>query len=187
MAVTTSNLIQGPADVYTAAFGATEPADSAVGSAPSASTWTDVGGTLEGATITITQEYAELLVDQLVDTPERRLTKRDTTVSTRMAEPTLDNLAVVLNGGTVTASAGYSTYEPDDATSATQPDYWAVMLDGYAPSSLRRRMITRKVLSVEAVESAYTKEEQTTFSVTWASHYVSSAIKPFRVTDDTAA
>jgi hypothetical protein len=184
MAVTTSNLIQGPADGYVGLFGATEPADSAVGSVPSASAWTDIGGTLDGATITVTQEYAELLVDQLVDTPERRLTKREFGVSTRMAEPTLENLAYALNGGTVTASAAYKTYDPDTSTSATQVTYKAPMIDGWAPGSAkRRRFITRKALSVEAVESAFKKDEQTTWSVSWVSHYVSSAIKPFRIID----
>lgn len=183
MAVTTSNLVQGPADGYVGLFGATEPADSAVNTAPVASTWTDIGGTLEGATINVAQEYAELLVDQIVDTPERRLTKRDTSVATQMAEPTLENLAYSLNGGTVTASAAYKTYDPDASTSATQPTYKALLLDGYAPNSKRRRLIVRKVLSVEAVESAYKKDEQTTLTVTWNSHYVSSVIKPFRITD----
>lgn len=184
MAVTTSNLVQGPADGYTGLFGASEPADSAVGSTPTASTWTDIGGTLDGATVTVTQEYAELLVDQLVDTPERRLTKREFGVGTRMAEPTLANLAVALNGGTVTASASYSTYDPDTSTSATQVTYKALIVDGWAPGTAkRRRFVTRKALSIDAVESVYKKDEQTAFSVTWASHYVSSAIKPFRVID----
>lgn len=182
--VTTSNLVQGPADGYTGLFGATEPADSAVGSTPSASAWTDIGGTLDGTTITVTQEYAELMVDQIVDVPERRLTKRDMTVATRMAEPTLANFAVALNGGTVTASAAYSTYDPDVASSVTQPTYKALIVDGWAPGAAkRRRLITRKALSIEAVETVYKKDEQNAFSVTWASHYVSSAIKPFRLVD----
>ncbi|HEY6013255.1 MAG TPA: hypothetical protein VIU37_04590 [Candidatus Limnocylindrales bacterium] len=184
MATTSSNLVQGPADLYTATFGATEPADSAVASVPSASTWHDVGGTLEGTTLTVTQEYAELVVDQLVDIPERRLTKRELTVASRMAEPTLDNFILALNGGTVTASAAYSSYDPDTASSVTQPTYKALMVDGWAPgTAMRRRLITRKALSVEAIETAWKKEDQSALSVTWASHYVSSVIKPFRLVD----
>lgn len=186
MAVTTSNLIQGPGTLYTGDFGATEPADADVATAPSASAWSDVGGTLDGVTVSVTQEYAEMLVDQIVDTPERRITKRDTGITTQMAEPTLANLSVALNGGTVSASSGYTTYDPDTTTSATQPTYKAIIFDGFAPSSLQRRFVIRKALTVEAVETAYKKDEQTVFPVSMMSHYVSSAIKPFRVIDETA-
>jgi hypothetical protein len=186
MAVTTSNLIMGPGTLYFGDFGATEPADSAVASAPSASTWTDVGGTIGGVTLAVVQEYAEFEVDQLVDTPERRITKRETSLATSLAETTLENLVLSLNGGTVTASAGYSTYDPDTTTSVTQPDYHALLFDGFAPSSLRRRVLARKVLSIEGVEAPYKKDEQTVFPVKFANHFVSAAIKPMRIVDQTA-
>lgn len=191
MAVTSTNLIQGPGLLYTAAFGATEPADSAVNSAPSASTWTDAGGTQDGLTVNVNLEYAELEVDQIVDTPERRLTKRDVQVATNLAEPTLANLNLVLNGGTVTASGSYSTYDPADDVTSTQPTYKALLFRGWAPrtaasAQMYRNVIVRKVLSVESVEVAYKKEDQTLFPVTFASHWVSSSIKPFRVIDQTS-
>jgi hypothetical protein len=186
MAVTTSNLIQGPGTLYHGDFGATEPDDSAVASAPSASTWTDVGGTDGGCTLSVEQEYAELLVDQLVDTPERRITKRETALATTMAETTLTNLSLALNGGTVTASSGYSTYDPDTTTSATQPTYSALLFDGFAPSSLARRIVGRKMLQVDAVEAAWKKDEKTMFAGRFVSHYVSSAIRPWRLIDETA-
>lgn len=188
MAVTATNLIQGPGTLYTGAFGATEPADSAVNAAPSASTWTDLGATKDGVTITADLEYAELEVDQIVDVPERRIVKRDLQVATNLAEGTLENLATVLNGGTVTASAAYKTFDPADDTSATQPSYKALIMDGYAPRTaasavMRRRVVVRKVLSVESVEVPYKKDDQTLFPVTFSAHWVSSSIKPFRVVD----
>lgn len=186
MAVTTSNLIQGPGTLYHGAFGASEPSDATVGTAPSASTWTDVGGTEGGVTLSVNQEYAELIVDQLVDTPERRITKRETALATSMAEPTLSNLSLALNGGTVTASSGYSTYDPDTTTSATQPTYSALLFDGFAPSSLNRRVVGRKMLQVDAVEAAWQKEDKTMFAGRFVGHYVSSAIRPWRLIDETA-
>jgi len=186
MAVDVTNLIAGPGTLYTGAFGATEPADSAVNTTPSASTWTDVGATQDGVNLNVIQEFFELEVDQIVDVPGRRLTKRDLQIQTNMAEPTLANLALALNGGTVTASASYSTYDPSDDTSATQPTYKALIFDGYAPEGLRRRVVARKALSIEGVESAYKKDEQTLFPVTFACHYVSTSIKPFRVIDQTS-
>jgi hypothetical protein len=188
MAVTVTNLIQGPGTLYTGAFGATEPADSAVNAAPSSSTWTDVGATQDGVTLNVNVEYAELEVDQIIDTPERRITKRDVQLATNMAEPTLANLALVLNGGTVTASAAYATYDPADDVSSTQPTYKALLFRGWAPRTsasaiMYRNVVVRKVLSIEGIETAYKKDDQTLFPVTFASHWVSSSIKPFRIID----
>lgn len=190
MAVTATNLIQGPGTLYVGDFGETEPADTAVASAPGGD-WTDVGGTQDGVRLTVNQEYTELEVDQVVDVPGRRLTKRDMQVATNLAEPTLDNLVYALNGGAVTSGGtggtAYEAYDPAMDTAATQPTYRALLFDGYAPNGKVRRVIVRKVLSTESVETAYKKDEQTLFPVTFSAHWVSSSIKPFHIVDGTAA
>lgn len=188
MAVTTTNLIAGPATLYVGAFGATEPADSAVNSAPVASTWPDVGGTQGGARLTAEVEYFELTVDQMVDIPERRLTSRNLGIETNLAEPTLVNVKLAFNGGTITASAAYSVYDPDADVAASQPTYSAAILDGWAPRSaggvvMRRRTIARKVLNFSGVGQEYTKDGQTVLPVRFGIHAVSSAIKPFKIVD----
>ena len=188
MPVTATNLTAGPGLLYIGAFGATEPADSAVNTTPVASTWADVGGTQDGSTLNITREFLEMEVDQIVDMPGRRLTNRDLQITTNMAEPTLVNLQTALNGGTITASAAFQTYDPDNTVAATQPSYKALLLDGYAPQSaaavtMRRRVIARKVLSIDDVESSYKKDEQTLLPVTFGCHYVSSVITPFHIVD----
>src|SRR5690606_1191812 len=106
MGVVVTNLIQGPADLYTGLFGTTEPADDAVNVAPSASAWTDMGGTVDGVELEVRQEYKELVVDQLVDVPGRRMTKREMTLKTKLAEPTLERLSWALNGATGGVQAG---------------------------------------------------------------------------------
>lgn len=195
MAANVVNLVQGPATVYIGDFGATEPANAAVNTTPQASAWTDVGGTTDGCEISINQEYKELEVDQVVDIPGRRLVKRDMSVKTNLAEPTLQNLLYALNdvnGGSLGASGtGFSGYyEPAFTDSATQPTYRAVILHGWAPGSgannqsKRRMVILRKVLSSDNVEFAYKKEDQTVFSVTWSVHYVSNSIAPFKIVDE---
>lgn len=190
MAVTALNLLAGPGVLYSGTFGATEPADSAVNTTPSASTWGDVGGTQDGVQVNINQEYFELDVDQIVDVPGRRLSKRDVRVVTNLAEPTLANLSLVLNGGTVTASAAFSTYDPLNDNAATQPTYKALLFDGWAPGAsaggFNRRVVVRKVLSIEGTEPVYKKDDQTVFKSTFAAHYVSSSIRPFRIVDQTA-
>ncbi len=184
MAVTATNLTQGPGTLYTGLFGATEPADTAVASPPGAG-WTDVGGTADGVTVNVMQEFSELSVDQIVDVPGRRLTKRDMSIATNMAEPTLENLAIATNGGTITTGAGYKKLEPGYATSATQPTYKALIFDGYAPGGFVRRVIVRKALNTSNVEFAYKKDTQTFFTVSFNAHYVSSSIAPYIYVDGT--
>lgn len=188
MSVTVTNLIMGPGTIYQGLFGAAEPADYNVNLSPASSSWTDMGGTLNGITLSVDQQYTELMVDQLVDSIGRRLTKREFLITTQLAEPTLNNLSVALNGSTQTSgatSAGgtYATLEPLFATSATQPTYIAILIDGYAPNSLRRRAIFRRMLSTAKVDTAMDKAKQTVFTVTFNGHYVSSVIAPIHVVD----
>lgn len=183
MAATVTQLVQGPADLWTGAFGAIEPVDTAVTTEPGAG-WTDVGGTEGGVNLTVNQEYSSLAVDQIVDNPGRRLTSREFSLSTNLAELTLDNLSLALNrNGTSTTGAGFEKFEPATGSSATQPTYSALLLDGWAPEGVRRRIIGRKMLSTDNVAFAYSKDGQSVFAVTFSGHYVSTAIKPFAVID----
>jgi len=188
VSVTVTNLIMGPGTIYQGLFGAAEPPDYNVNLTPATSSWTDMGGTLNGITLSVDQQYTELMVDQLVDSIGRRLTKREFLITTQLAEPTLNNLAVSLNGATTTSGATsaagtYQTLEPLYATSATQPTYIAMVIDGYAPNSLRRRAIFRRMLSTAKVDTAMDKVKQTVFTVSFNGHYVSSTIAPIHVVD----
>jgi hypothetical protein len=190
VAVTSANLVAGPATVYTGAFGATEPAASAVGTVPSSAVWTDMGGTDGGVKINIDLDYFALEVDQVVDRVGSRLQKREITVETNLAEATLTNLKTAINGGTITATAAYQSLDPLNDNSATQPNYTAVIIDGFAPlgtagasASARRRFIIRKVLNTDAVGTEYKKDGQTFIPVKLTAHYVSGSISPFRVDD----
>ena len=183
MSVTVTSLTQGPATLYYGALDATEPLDSAVNATPAASAWTDLGGTVDGAKLVIKQNYSMMKVDQLVDIPGSRLDTREITVETQMAEPTIVNLSLALNGGTITTGAGFSSaFEPIDSDAATQPTYKALILHGWWGTA-RRMVILRKVLSVEGAESEYKKDGQTVLKVKIQAFYKSASIRPFRVID----
>lgn len=184
MAPQVTNLIQGPGTLYTAAFGATEPADTDVASAPAAP-WTDVGATSDGVTLNLAQEFSELAIDQVVDIPGHRLIKRGMTMATNMAEPTLENLTIAMNGGTVTTGAGFKSLEPTSDTSSTQPTYRALLFDGFAPGGFQRKVIGRKMLNTSNVEFAYKKDSMTVYAVTFTAHYVTSSVRPFKIIDGT--
>lgn len=185
--MTTTNLVLGPGKLYTGLFGAAEPADSAVNITPQASAWTDVGGTMGGLTVEVTPTYTELDVDQIVDSVGRRLTKREIAVTTSMAEPTLANLSLILNGGTTASGSGWASFDPLTTTSATQPTYIALIVDGWAPGgAFNRRATVRKCLSTAKTDFLYAKDKQDVFSVTFNAHYVSSAITPIHWVDQTS-
>ncbi len=186
MSVTVTNAAQGPGTLYIAAFGATEPLDTAVNTTPATSAWTDLGGTQDGVKFTVDQTYSEMEFDQVVDRVGSRLTKRDFMVETSLAEVTMANFTYALNGGTAASGAGYKSFEPAFDTAATQPTYRALIVDGYAENSYRRRIIVRKTLSTDATEASYMKDKQTLFPVKWAAHYVSASISPVHIVDATS-
>lgn len=179
MTVTTTNLLQGPASLWWGAFGVTEPAalTDAFGVG-----WTDLGGTKEGVSLTIADEYSVLDVDQLIEEVERRRIKRVLSIKTSLAEATLENLARAINN-TQPAS---SELTPDTGTTAYKPAYSAIGLEGLAPGGFKRRFILRKALSTESVELAHKKDGQTLIPVTFTGHYVSNSIKQFYLKDATS-
>lgn len=191
MSVTPGNLVQGPATLYTGAFGVTEPTDANVTSAPGAG-WTDVGATTGGVHFEIDSTYTDQKVDQLVDPAGARLTARKITVQTKLAEATLTNLNLAMNSLiTSGAGAGYATADPQTTTSATQPTYAALCIDGWAPvlasgAAARRRVIVRKVLSVAKAQLTYDMTNQAVYDVTFTAYYVSPSIAPFHIVDQSA-
>lgn len=188
MAVNVVNLIQGPATMYHGWHGtATEIASSAINTTPAVSGgWSDVGGTLDGVALNVAIEWSELAVDQIVDVPGRRMTKRDMSVQTQMAEGTIENLNRSLNGGTSATGTGFKSYEPAMDNSAVTPTYSTILLDGIAENSRRRRVHARKTLQTEGVESSYKKDEQWVIPATFSTHYVTSSTPPFKIVDATS-
>lgn len=184
--ITATNLTQGPGDLYSGAVNAQEPADASVNIAPAASAWTGLGGTNGGVKLTITQTYDELVVDQIVDVVGRRKTKRDFQIDTVLAEPTMEALILSLNETPAVTGGNFKSMEPTIDNSASQPNYIAMIFDGYAPGSFRRRVIGRRMLSTNNLAWEYGKTNQTGFTVSFSAHYVSSTIKPFKVIDQTS-
>lgn len=185
-------LVMGPCSLYVGAYGvATEPADAAVNVAPVTSGGTGfayVGDTSGGLTQEIDQTYTELDSDQIVDSAGRRLTKREVTVTTQLADVTLANLSLALNGGTIASGSGWQSYEPNYAASATQPGYSILVLDGWSPlgNGFNRRFIGRKALSTAKVTYAYKKDGQSFWTVAWNLHYVDSTHAPFHLVDQSS-
>jgi hypothetical protein len=184
--VSERNLVMGPGSLYIGAFGAVEPANGSVGSAPDPLVWTDLGGILGGVELTIEQEWVDVQLKQVLETPMRRVKKRRLSVKTQLAEPSLANLAYALNDSAPVSGA----FEPTARSDASALTYNALIVDGWAPGyksggqHKRRRIIIRKALSIDNVELQYSKDGQSVYTVTWSCHYVSGTISPFRVIDE---
>jgi hypothetical protein len=180
VSVTSTNLIQGPATVYTGIFGATEPAT--VATTPPGAGWTDVGGTKDGVELAVADDYAVLDVDQIVYEIARRRTKRVVTIKTSLAEATLANLALAI----ANTAPATNVLTADDGLAAFAPAYSAIIVDGIAPGGFRRRITIRKTLPTDSVAMAYQKDGQTLVPVTWSAHWVSASIAPFKIEDATS-
>lgn len=195
IAVNAANLVMGPARLYVAPFGSTEPTDASVTpngpSTPPSAPWTDVGGTDGGVTFETDNTYTDLIVDQVIMNVGARLTEMKMSVTVKLAEITLANLQTSLNSiGTTNTGSGYSTLEIPVGSSATQPSYAALIIDGWAPllstgQAALRRVIVRKVLSTVKATLTYDKKTQQTFDVTFNAFYVSSSINPVHIVDQT--
>lgn len=190
MGVTATNLLLGAGTLYSGTFGATEPADTAVNVSPPASSWTDCGATDGGVKFSVDQKFATMSCDQLVDDVGSRLTSRAVMFSTNLAEATLANLKLAVNGGTSASGSGFASLDALNTTLASQVPYFAAILDGFAPapanSNYTRRVFLRKVVNTSKVESGYEKDKMTYIPVEFKSHYVSPSITPFRWVDQTS-
>jgi hypothetical protein len=188
MTLTPGNVAMGPGTLYVGDFGATEPAETSVGIAATPGVdFTDVGGTLGGLSVAFEQEVKDLEFDQLPMPVGGRVTKQAVVFKAKLAETTLDNLVIALNSGTLTSGSGYEKFVPDLSDSSNEPDYKALIFDGYGAGGLRRRVVIRKCLSTENIEVESTKDSQQVFAVGFKCYYVSSVIDPYVILQATAA
>ena len=196
LSVNAANLVLGPAKLYVAPFGTTEPLDTAVtpsgvGSNPGGA-WIDVGGTDGGVGFMVNNTYTNLVVDQLIMPVGARLTDMAMSITTKMAEITLANLNTTLNNICSTGGgSGYSTMDIQVGTSATQPSYLAMIIDGWAAQlntglPALRRIIVRKLLAEVKVSMTYDRKTQQSLDVTFAAYFVSGAVNPVHIIDEIA-
>ncbi len=189
------NLIMGAGYIYTGPVGtATEPADAVTVAPPddatNGSSWTDVGYSKDGVTLSHTPTYTMLEVDQEVDNVAARLTKREFKISTNMAEPTLETLVYAWNSPqTPVAASGETSIELDDRDEAVVPSYSALIFDGFAPGGddLVRRVIARRVINMGDTSLAYTKDSMTVLSVEFTCFKPTEAVSVVKIIDEDAA
>jgi hypothetical protein len=196
ISVNPQNLVLGPARVYYAPFGTTEPADASVTPegylVPPPSPWTDFGGTDGGVTLEIDSSYTELSVDQVIMSVGARLTGLEMQVTAKLAEITQANIAQSLNNITTSGGGtGYITLDIPVGSTATQPEYSTLIIDGWGPMlstglPALRRAIVRKVLSQTKVTLVSDKKTQQSVDCTFKNYFISSSVNPIHFIDETS-
>jgi hypothetical protein len=215
MAVTPYNIIQGPGTLYVCNWaGATMPnlttlmaVDPSTVSPTTLTGCVDVGGTTGGITVEVDETMSNITVDQILDPVGARATARTIQVTTTMMETELSNLLLALNGndptvagsggGTITGGADTDTYQQLDlttTTSATQPIYSTIIVDGWGPTDLTtsapmmRRFIIPKALSAPKISQKFAMADQATVAVTFTAFYTgSTTTSPITVIDQKVA
>nr|WP_232246444.1 hypothetical protein [Kitasatospora mediocidica] len=151
-----------------------------------------MGGTDGGVMWEADNTYTALTVDQVIMDVGARLTEMKFTVTVKLSEMTLANLQASLNNiGTTSSGSGYSTLDINVGTSASQPSYAALIIDGWAPmlstgQPALRRVIVRKVLSQVKAQLSFDKKTQQSLDCTFQAYFVSSSIVPVHIVDQTA-
>lgn len=182
----TVTLVMGPATVWIADYGTTEPTttDDLTG------LYSDLGSSLDGITLTVKQEFDSPELMQEPNPTASRLKKRELTVECKLAQPTLTNLLYALNHGSVTSGSGYESYEPPMIDRATPLTYRTVIIDGWAPGfnvdnrHKKRRLILRRCISTQGADMAYSKDKLTVYNVKWDVHRVDDVTTPFKIIDE---
>jgi hypothetical protein len=191
--VNEANFVLGPAQLYVAPFGTSEPTNPY--DAPSV-TWVNVGGTDGGVSIEFDQTVTDLQCDQVLLPVGGRVTAESVIVTASLSEITLANIIASLAGAAavVTAtgvSGNKSTLTPVTTTAATQPNYVALLIDGWAPRGAssgnveNRRLIIRKTLPQPKTQLMFDKKTQQAIATTFNAYFVSSSVAPWVIMDAT--
>lgn len=196
MGANSQNLVLGPARIYWAPFGSTEPADTSVANdgwmTPPPAPWTDFGFTDGGVNVEIDTTYTALVVDQVPMDVGARLTEIKMSVTAGLAEITDANIATALNNVVQQSTgSGFITTDIVVGSASTQPEYLALIVEGWGPLTASgapalRRAVVRKVLSTAKVTLTGDKKTQQKIDTTWNVYWVGQGVNPIHFITATA-
>lgn len=166
----------GPGDLYIAAVGAAEPADLTVAwGVP----WVKLGYTEEGHSFTASRSFEPVEVAEEIDPVRYEPTGREMRVEFALAEMTALNLSRALNGGTVVAGTGITTFEPPD------PGAEVRVALGWEAKDKKERWVWRKCLNTGDIEIARRKApDKATIPCSFMCEIVVGGGKPFKAIFD---
>lgn len=168
-----SSLIQlGPGTLRAAPLGSAEPADLATAWAAA---WIDVGYTEEGHTFAYQFASEDVTVAEELLPVRVVPTTATGSLSFALAQITLENMKRALNGGTITAGVGFSTYEPPDPSTQVRT-MW-----GWESEDGQERWVFRQCIQVGNVSVPRRKAPaKALIPVEFRLEKPAGAVKPFK-------
>jgi len=124
-------------------------------------TWTETGYTEGGVSFSQSIETFEVEVDQEVDPVDEVVTKRVTTISTQLAESSLENIAMAWNydpDADITEGTGTKTL---DLKSTADLKKFGVRFTGKGPNGKHRRWSINRVAQIGESSIGHQKGEKT--------------------------
>lgn len=173
MAYRKDKILVGAADLY---LGATDAVDETLTPDTTAriayeasATWRALGLTMGGVEVTYAPDFGEVEVDQLLDTPRMYKQRQSMSVTTSLAEITLDNMVFAWG---LPADALTGDEETSDATLtfsggqlAEEPEERSLTMIGLGPTvgTRRKERVYRlaRVLNVESASLSLSRNEAT--------------------------
>ncbi len=137
--------------------------------------WTDVGYTMEGLTVGNDPSFTDVQVDQLLDAAKIFKDTMGFSVSTTLAEATLENLLIVWGQteGSLSSSGGTTLFDIEGGALGDAPLERGLIAVGNGPEKTEsndyseRTYWVYRVLSVEPAEHSLSRSEATGFPVTF--------------------
>jgi hypothetical protein len=138
-------------------------------------TFTMVGYTDAGHDATLTPKFDAIEVAEELMPLRYEETSREMTVEFDAAEMTAENVAKVLNGGTIVTTTGLKTYEPPDVGSVTRVSILWDSLDG------QERWLYRQCVQTGAAKISRKKApDKATIPFSFNVEIPTSGAKPFK-------
>jgi hypothetical protein len=173
----------GPGKLYWAAAGTADPTTAVTGSVISDTlpvAWKEIGYTEAGSEFSYELTSEPVQVAEVFDPISNKTTGRSGSVSFEMAELTVRNLVLALNGGTVTNSGTGATamwtYEPPNPGSEVR-----VALVWQAEDNLERWLFRQAFQTGSVTIGRRRGADKATVPVSFALEPTSAGAKPFKV------
>jgi len=166
-------ILTGPATIYLGEVGVDAPLIDVV---PDPEDWVDVGDTEGGVSVDISQDTTELSTDQKIAAVKIIRTGEGITVTFSMAEATLENLALILDGLEVTVvppgkgTAGYRHFNL--ARGAGPMKQHGLLIRGPSPyGDYNMQFLFAQVVMTGAPKIALVKDDKVVFDTEWKALY----------------
>lgn len=172
--VTTDNIIVGPGNLYIADIGTALPtwATDANADFDEDAAWITLGATMGGVEVAYQPDYGEVEVDQLKDAARLFHQGLTVTMSTQLAEATLENLLVAWGLGSECLTSSGTTWTLEVDVPSDRPVERKLAVVGSAPlgandEEMERIYVAHRVISIEGSTHSLTRTEATEFPVTF--------------------